>query len=425
MSVTLWLSAGEPDPTPAEVARRLDEMTAQLAALDDDFRAARVDAGAWGTLPIKAPRRIPEAARSQGRHEGGRPACRSTTAGPESDSDDGPRPTTSRSGSRGSTGALTTSSTRQHRLTRLILAQIEPEDLLRPVDTPEVAFLRCPSCSRHFQLRLPLGSATAPSCERGCSLEAIERTFSVQGRAARRKNTPTSHRKYTPTPQSTALPTVALPTHKLHQTTAVRVPLSVVPINRLGSDYQAATAAAVLLGGDRLEEGFPCPLPNHQGSAAVYFDEHPNARIHKLRCECPGISGRDRYLSLGDAYARHRGMPRARGLHVVVWYRRLWYDAGLLRGVRPWPLPPLAESAGQDLVRLREGFGLLFALRWLDVVREPVTMAGSFAHAWSAVPADAVPELRKTLVRAKVLKRAGTARAGGGQTSTYLPGDPG
>jgi hypothetical protein len=166
----------------------------------------------------------------------------------------------------------------------------------------------------------------------------------------------------------------------------------------------AVSAAARVLGIDApLGSKFSCVLPGHGP------DRRPSAALHR------GPDGVWRYMDfhrLSDPSSLTLAEVRAsRGAGRVVqlrapsqarWYRRLFYEAGMLSS-RPVPLePPPGLSAGAR--QLAQGFALLLALRDLnDGDDGPAPYSRAFAGPWCGMGERQAGEGIAELVRAGVL----------------------
>lgn len=289
-------------------------------------------------------------------------------------------------------------------------------------------FARCPACEAHgpnrTQLTVEIDGAV--NCRRGCSLAAI---VASSGIYLRRKVTEGPHRKVTST---TDLPIGALPTDDLptlpQVPTLVRSPaldrhLTLSELATLGQDERVLAPVAELYGFEDPLATFPCPAPWHRGADAHFFrDDGPSGTGNwKVACSCPEAGRSNRFHSLAEMHAYLLGAKQKPGkLERVVFYRRLWRDAGVIE-LNPWPLPPLTEDASADLRRLREGFALLLTIRRLDDPKVAVAMTGRFGQLWTGVSEELIKPLRNDLAKRGILNKDGTTR-GSSRTTLFIPG---
>ena len=178
----------------------------------------------------------------------------------------------------------------------------------------------------------------------------------------------------------------------------------------------AVTSALRVLGIDApLGRKFSCVLPGHQP------DRHPSAALHR------GPDGIWRYkdfhrpcdpdtLTLAEVCASRAAgrVTQLRGPSQARWYRRLFYEAGVLPApLRPLELPPGLSGEAR---RLAHGFALLLALREL-ADGGPTPYTRSFAGPWCGMGERQAGEGITELRRAGVLVKA----AQQGAMNLYLP----
>ena len=167
----------------------------------------------------------------------------------------------------------------------------------------------------------------------------------------------------------------------------------------------AVSAALPVLGIDRsLGRKFSCVLPGHGP------DRHPSAALHR------GPDGIWRYkdfhrpsdpasLTLAEVLASRKAgrVMQLSAPSQARWYRRLFYEAGIL-AAHParLELPPGLSAVAR---RLADGFTLLLALRELSD-GGPAPYSRSFAGPWCGVGERRAGEGIAELVRAGVLWKA-------------------
>lgn len=169
-------------------------------------------------------------------------------------------------------------------------------------------------------------------------------------------------------------------------------------------DHAVSAALRVLGIPAPLGRKFSCVLPDHGP------DRHPSAALHRgpdriwryIDFHRPGdpVS-----LTLAEVRAsREAGrLVRLPGPSQSRWYRRLFYEAGVLPAHPvPLDLPPGLSPVAR---RLADGFALLLAIRELSD-GGPAPYARSFAGPWCGVGERQAGEGIRELVRARVLWQA-------------------
>ena len=184
-----------------------------------------------------------------------------------------------------------------------------------------------------------------------------------------------------------------------------------VPVRDLARDRASVTCALSALGiRAGIGDEFPCVLPGGGGHrASVQLD--PRSGLYKYRAphlrEWEGTCG---WLVLAEVraalgYGRLRRMSR---IEELVWYRRVFYDAGVIQ-VRPIDLPALRPWASRDAVIVRDGFASLAALRYLDTGPQPVAFTKRFAAAWCGLSENRAYVAICLLRRRGVIRKVGEA----------------
>jgi hypothetical protein len=158
-------------------------------------------------------------------------------------------------------------------------------------------------------------------------------------------------------------------------------------------------------------------LPGHEerhASASVWRRDDGTYHYHDFH-------GRTRveWFTLADVYAaRVTGTVRPlRGPELATWKLRLLVQAGLAVPA-PVALPLLPPSADIVARRVYEGFRLLLACKWLYAPGEPTAFSWRFAAAWSGVSQRAAGAALHQLLRAGIIRTAGTWK----HTTLFLPG---
>jgi hypothetical protein len=318
------------------------------------------------------------------------------------------------------------------------------DDPFPTYERPRRAAWRCPACCvgpwAPHRLTVALDEdGEPPECFSGCSEDSIWRALGgpvtpEQGRT----EGPSSERKRmhggecadeSNTESSfTSNTESSLADHREHGLSLLNgLPLSIDSaeerLSEVGKEARAAELAQGVFGGAGIElgESFSCPLPGHDGQASMWLDER--TRLWKLCCWCKKRrGGRQEYWRLADVRAARasRVVRWLADFSASVWYRRLWFEVGVLEPA-PFELPPL-EGASGVVTAMRVGLALLFRLRWITNPGEPVTFARSFAPVWceeSWTPTQAYEGIRK-LDSAGVIKSVGRDPAT--RSFLWLPG---
>jgi hypothetical protein len=125
------------------------------------------------------------------------------------------------------------------------------------------------------------------------------------------------------------------------------------------------------------------------------------------------------WLTLAEVYAAMvTGHVRAlRGPELATWKLRLLVRAGLARPA-PVALPPLPTSASDATRLVYDGFHLLLACKWLYTPGAPAPFSWRFAAAWSGVSQRPAGAAMHELLRAGIIRPAGTWK----RTTLFLPG---
>jgi hypothetical protein len=134
--------------------------------------------------------------------------------------------------------------------------------------------------------------------------------------------------------------------------------------------------------------------------------------------------GTPKWLRLCDVRAaRATGQVRwLRDPEATVWYRRLWFDAGMIEP-KPVALPGLPSDATQALIAVAAGFRLLVGLRRLTHP-EPTPFTNRFVGPWCGVSVGAGARARNDLVRLGVIHCVGARPTGLLPMPLYQPGVP-
>jgi hypothetical protein len=190
----------------------------------------------------------------------------------------------------------------------------------------------------------------------------------------------------------------------------------------LEGEPNATNAAAVeralaVLGIPSLKGKFSCVLPGHgpdrNASAAIHQDFDRIFRykdFHRPDDPASLTLAEIRASLAAGAILRLRGPSQAR------WYRRLFYEAGVLKVERS---PLNAEGCSQDARKVAQGFSLLHDLRAIDD-DEPMPFARAFAGPWCGMhPLAAYRGLRELHARGVIVKAAMH-----GRTRLWLPAEP-
>lgn len=187
-----------------------------------------------------------------------------------------------------------------------------------------------------------------------------------------------------------------------------------------------ALAALVHLG---IEVGantpFRCVLPHRERpphAARVVWDSRK--KMWKYRCGDPEHPGA-RWFRLCDvraALASGRIEWLTESPVDVLWYARLWHEAGLLEGVERVQVHVPASAPG-ELRAVADGFGLLWALRAAMGFHEPTPFTDRFVPPWCGVPRRKGGVLRNQLVAMGAIRLAGWRRFRGGPrpAGLYVP----
>ena len=187
-------------------------------------------------------------------------------------------------------------------------------------------------------------------------------------------------------------------------------------INNLGRDPRAAALAFADLGLDIRPQGpFRCSLPGHDGAAR--FARHEPSGVYRYECLHQGVSWSIAQLRAAQSYGHLR---RLKAPQEVIWYRRAFFDAGIVRP-EPIALPPVPKYASDNARRLAPAFQTLFELRWITERGQPVPFGRFFATAWAEFhkPNDvyhAINELREL----GIVTCVGTIEGGGRSRGAYL-----
>lgn len=159
---------------------------------------------------------------------------------------------------------------------------------------------------------------------------------------------------------------------------------------------------------------FSCILPGHGP------DQHPSAAIHQ------GKDGVFRYmdfhrpadpksLTLAEVRASLAAgrVQQLRGPSQARWYRRLFWEAGLLQAE---VVPLLAPGCSEKARKVAEGFAILCALRGLDD-DGPVPFTRDFMGPWCGMTTERAREGFWELRARGLVDRAGRH----GRMNLYLP----
>jgi len=158
---------------------------------------------------------------------------------------------------------------------------------------------------------------------------------------------------------------------------------------------------------------FACPVPGHSGRARIDTpDEGPEWEA-RLFC-CTG-----RWRSLGEVRAAiaYGTDGKRSNIQLATWTRLLAHEIGAFAPYRI-TLPELPPDAGPLAQRAREGFGLLFGLRWADGEHRPVAWSVRFAVAWCGFGQRDAQLATRTLRETGVVIESGRIH----QVRLYLPG---
>ena len=196
-------------------------------------------------------------------------------------------------------------------------------------------------------------------------------------------------------------------------------------------------AAARVLGIPDVPFGraFRCVVPGHD-------DRHPSATLWQnpetgqiWYHDFHGKNGRE-WLTLPQIRAAqaHQGKLQNRqskqareiieeGLsrsQYVLWWLRLLVESGHVKPARVrMPRLPERLAANPEVVKVYQGFALLFGCRWLHSPGDPSPATWLFLRAWCGVPEHPAGTALRELLRHGVIREAGKYK----DTTLFLPGN--
>jgi hypothetical protein len=190
-------------------------------------------------------------------------------------------------------------------------------------------------------------------------------------------------------------------------------------LRRLGYTELAVAALPVLGITARLHADFPCRLPGHDSHAAFVVRDD---RTGTLRYRCRDLPARAGWLSLPElraSLAAGKMVRLSNGLSVV-WYLRVWAEAGLCS-----PLPvrlPLPPYAAGPLRQVADGFELLCGLRQRAGYRDPTPFASRFIPPWCGVSHGQGTAAFRRLVELGAVSQVGELPGRPKPTPVFRPG---
>jgi hypothetical protein len=189
-------------------------------------------------------------------------------------------------------------------------------------------------------------------------------------------------------------------------------------INALGADQRAVERALSTLGIDApLGQAFPCvlgPMASDSAEARVERDPVSGLFVYARSSASDFLRLTLAEVRAAVAYGALKALTRS---EAAVWYRRFFFDAGVLRPVVV-PLPKLPRNAAIPLHKLRLGFALLVGLRWLTHGGQPAMFGRYFVMAWCGVTQQQAKAGVHELRRLNVIRHVDTCQ----RTYVYLPG---
>lgn len=195
-------------------------------------------------------------------------------------------------------------------------------------------------------------------------------------------------------------------------------PTTSTRIDQLAFEAHAADLVAAHLGLGRRERRAPCPL--HEGAHPASVEVDPRTGAWSFCCWRRPTNPYRR--GFGRLRAELSGRPDTTpsAAEQVVWYRRLFYEAGALGELPALRAAPPAQPAPKETATF-EGFLLLLRLWALSNPGEPVMFSRRFAAVWCGISESAAQRATAALLREGVIERVDAVRGHRRATPRYRP----